>query len=382
MSSPPPPQRDGLLATVVCPLALLAVVLQPLVALANIASPLPGSVHTRILYTWFAAVVLLPPVILGCLVAPKARLWFAPSWRVFCHAFVILNLIHLAVLQHGYEALNYPLRNAPAEATTLRPVIFGFLAVGPLVFGILASFASRMAVRMRTEPAPPSPGAAGPVSEAGFSLLDLLLVIAYISTLVAFVLGLPGPLRSNIASNEMHATATLHQLVSVESTWRMTDADGNGAADFWALDVAGFYAARGPSGTPINFVQASLAMADLRPATVLSGQPKQPSAERGYLFCAMQFDENGSPYAITPVTLPAAAVPPGGQAKISACNTGKYAFCAVPEKYDYTGIRTVIVNQDGVLYYVDTGSNTPILRWPGKDPTACTVNGRTWGVVD
>lgn len=45
------------------------------------------------------------------------------------------------------------------------------------------------------------------------------------------------------------AQAVLKQLVSTEAVWRQTDSDRNGAQDYWAQDVAGFYYMKDAGGT-------------------------------------------------------------------------------------------------------------------------------------
>ncbi|MBI3099872.1 MAG: hypothetical protein HYY93_16800 [Planctomycetes bacterium] len=287
-------------------------------------------------------------------------------------ASVVLTLIHLAALAGFHEALDYPVR-----FTVWWPWLFGYLVVAPLVNGIVAVYVSRLA--RDWGPALSSPTA---VPRPRFALADLLLVLIYTCVVLALLARVRCPLwGSPIARNETHACAMLKCLVSTESTWRQTDSDGNGVLDYWTLDVAAFYGMKDKQGTRLEFIDRMQADADLRPETRYEGQPRTPRAWDGYLYRAMEFDEAGRPYAAVPLDLPAGLARPDESVRLRACHSTKYGFCAVPEVYDVTGIRTIIVNEEGVMYGVDTGSNVPVLQWPGTDPTSSTVNGRNWNVI-
>ena len=60
----------------------------------------------------------------------------------------------------------------------------------------------------------------------GFTLIELLIVIAIIAIIAA--IAIPSLLKSRIAANEASAAASLKNLVSINSTWRQSDVDGNG----------------------------------------------------------------------------------------------------------------------------------------------------------
>ena len=51
-----------------------------------------------------------------------------------------------------------------------------------------------------------------------------------------------------------------------------------------------------------------------------------------------------------------------------------YGFCVYPADYGKDGVRTFIVNEEGVVYGMDTDGK-PVDTWPGADPT---MEG--WGV--
>jgi len=50
-------------------------------------------------------------------------------------------------------------------------------------------------------------------------------------------------------------------------------------------------------------------------------------------------------------------------------NTGQFAFQALPETYDSTGLNKFIVNEAGVIYGQDFGDAAAIGAWPGANPT-------------
>ena len=168
----------------------------------------------------------------------------------------------------------------------------------------------------------------------------------------------PSLLRSRVAANEISAQASLKQLVSTEGVWRQIDADRNGCQDYWTRDVSGFYYCQDASGAALKFIDISLANAD-KLGLSNPGQAT-PRDKNGYWLRVMKTDESGQAYASD-----------ADGDGLSHTNPGKYAFCAFPAEYGKTGVHTIIVNEEGVVYQKDLGpgASSRCDTWPAVDPT-------------
>lgn len=158
--------------------------------------------------------------------------------------------------------------------------------------------------------------------------------------------------------NEAAAAHELKQLTSHESSIRATDGDGNGFADYWTADVAGFYALTDVTGGKLKYVDLEMAKADAAPMREAYkwSPPAEPTPKAGYLYQAMFLDENGNPYREDY----------DGDGN-SYTGVNGYAFCAFPASYGVGGTKTFVVNWNGVVYGKDLGGK-PITVWPGSDP--------------
>ncbi|MBI3096821.1 MAG: DUF2950 family protein [Planctomycetes bacterium] len=344
--------------------ALLAIWGQPVLTLAVSISEGGGCI-CRWAPAWNLAALLLiiPPVALGTLFSPPRPPRWAPAWRSFCLAFLALNFAHLAWVNAACEKARW----YPFNGELVADFRDALMLFSPTGFGVLSACWSIRQYDRGGEA----------TARRGFSLSTLLLLIGFACLWFPLAMGAPMGCRRHPA-NETSAVAALKQVVSTQSTWRQTDSDGNGIQDYWTLDVAGFYGMRDASGATLNFIDVNFAKADGRPRVTFNGQSPTPVAKSGYLFYAMKWDETGAAYNVNYVPTQRNATFPQGR---PACNPYKFGFCAVPAVYGQTGIRTFIVSEEGVLYGVDSECNAPVLRWPGVDPTACTVKGRYWRVV-
>lgn len=226
---------------------------------------------------------------------------------------------------------------------------------------------------------------------AGFTLIELMIVVAIISIIAATAI--PSLLRSRIAANETSAVASLRQLVSTESAWRQTDSDGNGVQDYWVYDVAGFYGMQDASQKILKFIDANFAKADASRRVSYSNKPTSnalpcaPLAKSGYKFQAMLTDDGAgvpTPYRMNYVPTqrdPTVLRHGVTNGYATATNSLCYGFVAMPDVYNTNGIREFVVNEEGVIYGVDRGGNTFQSTWPGTDPSRASVNGRFWSVV-
>lgn len=210
----------------------------------------------------------------------------------------------------------------------------------------------------------------------GFTLIELMIVVAIIAIIAA--IAIPSLLRSRIAANETSAQAALKQIVSTEGTWRQTDSDRNGAQDYWTLDVAGFYYAQSAAAQSLKFIDVNMAQADSTAVVgtyTAAGFPAAAKDKSGYFLGAIVTDENVAAYVDAAATVPAAA----GIAAVASTNAAKYGFTAFPSGYNTTGLRNYIVNEQGVVYQLDVGTNPAVATaaWPigtpdPSDPTTAT----------
>jgi prepilin-type N-terminal cleavage/methylation domain-containing protein len=189
---------------------------------------------------------------------------------------------------------------------------------------------------------------------AGFTLIELMIVIAIIAIIAA--IAIPSLMRSRIVANESNAKNSIKTLHTVQATWRNGDTDGNGTKDYWTLDIAGLYGVPDSNGDPVAQIQVNFARADGGGgATYSLASIGIPMA--GYLYQAMSTDADGNDYNQDP-----------DSDGTSNSNANLYGVCAYPDNFGATGRQTVIIDQQGVVYTKDNGG-VPQDSWPGDDPT-------------
>ncbi|MFH1231060.1 MAG: DUF2950 family protein [Planctomycetota bacterium] len=203
-----------------------------------------------------------------------------------------------------------------------------------------------------------------------FSVVGIVLSILIIA-LYGFVFWIMLSNRGHSGHAESSAVAGLKMLVSQEAIWRQQDPDGNGIKDYWTYDISCFNRTYRADGiTKCNFIDIYSAKADMAPASLVGGAipfdtPQiepwteiTPTSHSGYCYMAMISDENSMPYNQNPV----------GPNKIPATSSSKFAFVAYPDSdvYGKYAINTFIINEKGIVYARDMGSDTNkiILRWP------------------
>jgi len=193
-------------------------------------------------------------------------------------------------------------------------------------------------------------------SRAGFTLIELMIVIAIIAVIAA--IAIPGLLASQRASNERNASASLKTIATAEADFRGNDRDGNKVQDFWVQDVAQLYALDPMGNTePIKLIDLSIAGADTitvaaaPPATVSSctaiSSYITPGTKAGYWYRPLTNDELGNPYG-QPSTVLAANVPAGASAATS-WNTMKFGFMAFPDTRTQ-GKTLFIINENNTIF--------------------------------
>lgn len=210
-------------------------------------------------------------------------------------------------------------------------------------------------------------------------------IIAIIASMIVLNL-----LTARIGANESTTIIGLKLLTTVEGVWRAQNPAGTPMKTYWTYDVSCFnrlYRADGK--TRVGFIDIAFAKADVAPAeegifgSGVSIAPRPTAGPKaGYWYQAMLTDENGNSYRLIPV----------GSAQVRAAHVHKFAFMAAPHNYGNTGVRSFIVNEFGVVYGVDTGSDenkwktTPTftLQWPSNAPifTDGPIVGRKWTLAD
>ncbi len=222
----------------------------------------------------------------------------------------------------------------------------------------------------------------------GFTLIELMIVVAIIAIIAA--IAIPSLLRARQAANETNASAACKGMTAHQAVFRRTDADGNGVQDYWCADIAAFYAMKDGEGNLLKYIDVAFAKADYAPlATGSAGyNGTAPHAggfdvavpKAGYHYIALTTDENGNAYA-SDTNLN------DGIAGNAWNNKSDWAVCAFAYQYNKDGIRTFIVNCEGVVYGVDNksdadGCGDQVLTWPDADPTTQTgASGKRWSVV-
>jgi len=149
-------------------------------------------------------------------------------------------------------------------------------------------------------------------------------------------------------NNEALAEFNLQIIKIAEESFKTSDSDANGVADYWTRDVAGLFALKDKSGQPLMLLDAATAGADPEGATRY-GLPVVP--KNGYFFKMMVGDPDGEAYQ-------------KDDGKTNKTRFGVVAWPAVPGA---TGRLTFIVNESGKVWKKDTLGHA-VDRWPGKDP--------------
>ncbi|MBV8881792.1 MAG: DUF2950 family protein, partial [Planctomycetaceae bacterium] len=186
-------------------------------------------------------------------------------------------------------------------------------------------------------------------SNTGVSIASGVGVVA-----IGAAVAVPALMRMNgggvggIAQNEMIAEGSLAFIRNAEETFKNSDSDANGVADYWTRDVAGLHSLKDRSGQAIFLLDPQTASADPEGAARygLTVMPKN-----GYFYKMMVSDPDGEAY----------------QKDDGKTNKTRYGVVAWPAVPGATGRFTFITNETGKSYKKDL-LGQPVDRWPGKDP--------------
>lgn len=158
---------------------------------------------------------------------------------------------------------------------------------------------------------------------------------------------------AGIAANERLAEISLRFIRQAQETFRNSDSDRNGAADYWTRDVAGLYGLKDRSGQAIFLLDPATAQADP------DGAPRYgltPAPKNGYYYRMLATDPDGEPYAKDEDK--------DGQ---SFTNRRRFAVTAWPAQYGQTGRLTFLMGEDGRIWKKDLGGQA-VHRWPLPGP--------------
>ncbi len=155
--------------------------------------------------------------------------------------------------------------------------------------------------------------------QRGFSLIELLVVVAII--LIIAAIAIPSLLNSRIAANEAAAAVTVRTITTASMTYSSTY--GNG----FPPDLATL---GGPAAGPATCNQAVLLDEIITTA---------PNTKSGFTFA---FTSVGAP-----VTPPAGCGAPGSEA---------YLVTAIPVTENLTGIRSFCSDEPGTIHYDVSGA--------------------------
>jgi prepilin-type N-terminal cleavage/methylation domain-containing protein len=188
---------------------------------------------------------------------------------------------------------------------------------------------------------------------SGFTLIELMIVIAIIAIIAA--IAIPGLLQSQRASNERNASASLKTLATASIDFRSNDRDGNLVNDFWTRDVSGLfsvYPAGAPATSAVRLIELSVAGADAVNNPAIAGTANTPGtnvvstyivpqAKAGYWYYSLVNNQG-----VAPMAPYAASTDPSG---LLIHNFSTFGFGCYPDTYG-AGRQIFIINEANTIY--------------------------------
>jgi prepilin-type N-terminal cleavage/methylation domain-containing protein len=221
---------------------------------------------------------------------------------------------------------------------------------------------------------------AGMRERRGFTLVELMIVIAIIAVLAA--IAIPGIVAATRAANERNASSSLKTIAAAEVSVKTGDLDQDGRNNYWTADVAGLYylSPRGafysavvktPAGgfwwtvsvprkgaQGIQLIEYSLALADSDTVNAYNGTglpviSHAASPKAGYWYQNLYSFQPSSPFTYTP---------------FNTRHDDRFGFIAWPDNYGVSGRLIFNISEGMAVFKIDPGRENLFLS--SGHPTA------------